>query len=53
MEGIYQINEVNIDQNIHGVGGNDSWGTRTLDKYSIPGNKSRYYGFTLEYLGKQ
>ncbi len=43
---------INIDQNIHGVGGNDSWGARTLDKYTIPGNKPYYYGFTLEYISE-
>ena len=40
---------LNIDLNIHGVGGNDSWGARTLDKYTINGNKPYSYGFTLEY----
>lgn len=39
---------VNIDLHIHGVGGNDSWGARTLDKYSIDGNKPYTYGFILE-----
>ena len=40
---------LNIDLNIHGVGGNDSWGARTLDKYTIDGNQSYKYGFILEY----
>ena len=40
---------VNIDLNIHGVGGNDAWGARTLDKYTIDGNKPYRYGFILEY----
>ncbi len=40
---------LNIDLNIHGVGGNDSWGARTLDKYCIDGNKNYSYGFSLEY----
>ena len=43
---------LNIDLNIHGVGGDDSWGAKTMDKYTIPGNKSYKYGFVLEYAGK-
>lgn len=39
---------VNIDLNIKGVGGNDSWGARTLDTYTIDGNKPYYYGFIME-----
>ena len=38
---------LNIDLNIHGVGGNDSWGARTLDKYTIDGNKPYSYGFIM------
>ena len=40
---------LNIDLNIHGVGGNDAWGARTLDKYTIHGNKPYSYGFIMEY----
>ncbi len=40
---------LNIDLNIHGVGGDDSWGAKTMDKYTIPGNKPYKYGFVLEY----
>lgn len=40
---------LNIDLNIHGVGGDDSWGAKTMDKYTIPGNKWYKYGFVLEY----
>jgi beta-galactosidase len=40
---------LNIDLNIHGVGGNDSWGARTMDQYTIDGNKSYRYGFILDY----
>lgn len=39
---------VNIDLNIKGVGGNDSWGARTMEKYTIDGNKSYKYGFILK-----
>jgi beta-galactosidase len=41
---------LNIDLNIHGVGGNDAWGARTLDKYTINGNLPYSYGFVMEYL---
>jgi beta-galactosidase len=41
---------LNIDLNIHGVGGNDSWGARTMDQYTIDGNKPYRYGFILEYI---
>ncbi len=44
---------LNIDLNIHGVGGNDSWGARTLDKYTIDGNKPFCYGFIMEYMDSQ
>ncbi|MBN2590788.1 MAG: DUF4981 domain-containing protein [Sedimentisphaerales bacterium] len=40
---------LNIDLNIHGVGGNDAWGARTMDQYTIDGNKPYSYGFILEY----
>lgn len=43
---------LNIDLDIHGVGGNDSWGARTMDQYTIDGNKPYYYGFVMEYLRK-
>lgn len=40
---------LNIDLNIHGVGGVDSWGARTLDKYTNDGNKPYNYAFIMEY----
>ena len=40
---------VNIDLNIHGVGGVDSWGARMLDEYTIDGNQVYYYGYVMEY----
>ena len=39
---------LNLDLNIHGVGGCDSWGARTLEKYTIDGNKPYYYSFVME-----
>lgn len=44
---------LNIDLNIHGVGGDDTWGAKTMEKYTNPGNKPYKYGFVLEYIGKQ
>lgn len=44
-----QYVNLNIDLNIHGVGGDDTWGAKTMDKYTLPGNKSYQYGFILEY----
>ena len=38
---------VNIDLNIHGVGCNDGWGARTLDKYTINAGNPYSYGFIL------
>jgi Beta-galactosidase/beta-glucuronidase len=40
---------LNIDLNIHGVGGDDTWGAKTMDKYTNPGNKAYEFGFVLEY----
>ncbi|NWJ52231.1 MAG: DUF4981 domain-containing protein [Bacteroidetes bacterium] len=40
---------LNIDLNIHGVGGDDTWGAPTMKKYTNDGNKSYSYGFILEY----
>ena len=39
---------LNIDLNIHGVGGIDTWGQRTLPQYTIDGNKPYRYAFILE-----
>ena len=38
---------LNIDMNIHGVGGVDTWGQRTLPQYTIDGNKPYHYAFLL------
>jgi beta-galactosidase len=40
---------LNIDLNIHGVGGDDTWGAPTMKKYTNDGNKPYSYGFILEY----
>ena len=42
-----QFVNLNIDLNIHGVGGIDTWGRRTLPQYTIPGNEPHHYGFIL------
>lgn len=38
---------LNIDLNIHGVGGINSFGARTLDKYTINSNQPYRYSFIL------
>jgi Beta-galactosidase/beta-glucuronidase len=40
---------LNIDLNVHGVGGVDTWGQRTLPQYTIDGNKPYHYAFILRY----
>lgn len=43
---------VNIDMNIHGVGGNDGWGSRTAPEYSIkavPDTNNYKYSFIMSY----
>ena len=40
---------LNIDENIHGVGGADTWGKRTLPQYTLDGNQSRHYAFELSF----
>ena len=38
---------LNIDADIHGVGGADTWGKRTLSQYTIDSNKPHHYSFIL------
>jgi len=38
---------VNIDLNIHGVGGNDTWGARTEPQYTLPSNKPYHYSYII------
>ena len=40
---------LNIDLNVHGVGGVDTWGARTLPQYIIDGNQPHHYSFVLEW----
>lgn len=44
-----QFVNLNIDLNIHGVGGVDTWGQRTLPQYTIDGNKPYHYAFILTF----
>lgn len=39
---------LNLDLDIHGVGGNDSWGARTIDKYTLDGNIPRHFELRLQ-----
>ena len=41
---------LNIDLNIHGVGGADTWGKRTLPQYTIDGNQPHHYSFIMTFL---
>lgn len=43
---------LNIDLNIHGVGGDDTWGAKTMEKYTNSGNKPYHFGFIMEYVNK-
>jgi beta-galactosidase len=43
---------LNIDLNIHGVGGDDTWGAKTMEKYTNSGSKPYSFGFIMEYVGK-
>ena len=38
---------LNIDGNIHGVGGADTWGKRTLPQYTVDGNQPHHYSFII------
>ena len=38
---------LNIDSELHGVGGIDAWGGKTLDKYTIPGNRPHSFEITV------
>ena len=57
LEGAKHPNEIhrgrfvnlNIDLNIHGVGGADTWGKRTLPQYTIDGNQPHHYSFLLSF----
>ena len=40
---------LNIDLNVHGVGGIDTWGQRTLPQYTIDGKNSYHYAFLLDW----
>ena len=40
---------LNIDLNVYGVGGVDTWGQRTLPQYTIDGNKPYHYAFLLDW----
>ena len=40
---------LNIDLDIHGVGGADTWGKRTLPQYTVDGNRLHHYSFILTF----
>ena len=39
---------LNVDLNVHGVGGTDTWGKRTLPEYTIDANQPMHYAFVLK-----
>ncbi len=41
-------NTVFIDDKLHGVGGDNSWGARTHKQYTLPGDKPYSLSFTVE-----
>jgi beta-galactosidase len=41
------VNSVFIDHKLHGLGGDNSWGARTHEEYTLPGNQPYEYGFTI------
>ena len=45
-----QFVNLNIDLNVHGVGGIDTCGQRTLPQYTIDGNQPYHYAFILSLL---
>ncbi len=58
LEGVRHPNDINrgrfvnlnIDLNIHGVGGADTWGKRTLPQYTIDGNQPHHYSFIMTFF---
>ena len=44
---------LNLDLNVHGVGGINTWGGRTLPEYTNPGTAPYEYGFIIEVEGKK
>lgn len=43
---------LNIDLNIHGVGGADTWGKYTLPQYTVDGSKPHHYSFILSSIAR-
>jgi beta-galactosidase len=41
---------LNIDATVHGVGGADTWGKRTLPQYTIDGNQPHHFSFILSWM---
>jgi len=43
-----EVNTVFVDWKLHGVGGDNSWGARTHEAYTLPGNKPYRLRFTID-----
>lgn len=42
--------QINVDSQVHGVGGDNSWGKQTMEKYTLPSDESYRLGFVLRPL---
>ena len=42
------FNTIFIDSNLHGVGGDNSWGAKTHPQYTLPGNKPHELRFVIQ-----
>lgn len=47
-----EFKSVFVDWKLHGVGGDNSWGAKTLPKYSLPDHKAYRLAFYIEPLGQ-
>ena len=45
-----QFNTIFVDHQLHGVGGDNSWGARTHPEYTLPGNRPYTLKFVIEPL---
>lgn len=46
-----EFNAVFVDSQLHGVGGDNSWGARTHPEYTLPGNQAYRLRFVIEPVG--
>lgn len=46
-----EVSNLFVDSDVHGVGGDNSWGARTHNPYTLPGNVGRTLKFRISPLG--